>query len=66
MNRRFGGTYHVHLPAYPPAACCFPRWLIFDPKDGVDTFLRNPEDGSIHYTKQFTALWTIPNVLLFQ
>jgi hypothetical protein len=44
VNRRFGGTYHLHLrglDGYEPATRWFLARLIFDPEDGGDTFLRN-------------------------
>jgi hypothetical protein len=41
VKRRFGGTCHLSSFAYPAATHWFLALLIFDPEDGIDTFLRN-------------------------
>jgi hypothetical protein len=48
VNRRFGGTYRLHLPT---AATCS-RWFLprgfFYPENGGDTFLRNVGSHNIY------------------
>jgi hypothetical protein len=66
VNRRFGGTYHLHLPGRRINRArnqCESRWqtwlcfhpdfllcLLFDPEDGGDMFLRNVGGHSTDYT----------------
>jgi hypothetical protein len=54
VNRRFGGTYRLHLQGRIswPATCFHAGILLglFDPEDGRDVFLRNVGRLSTNYT----------------
>jgi hypothetical protein len=63
FNRRFGGTYRLHLQGrrIVQAAChLLARWfaeLFLDPEDGGDTFLRNVGYNSTDYTASYVRRW---------
>jgi hypothetical protein len=61
-NRRFGGTYRIHLQGrrkfcLPPAYLLVLAEIFFDPEDGGDMFLRNVCCISTHYTASHPRRW---------
>jgi hypothetical protein len=72
MNRRFGGTYHLYLQGRKSAKQNNQRaqlpsyllsWLIFNPEDGGDTFLRNVSTY-MDYTVLYSRRWQLSVTVL--
>jgi hypothetical protein len=75
LNRRFGGTYRLHLQrrrnkfiknqqASKQVASRFCWTYFFDPEDGGDMFLRNVGWNSTDYTASYPRSWYSSIVLL--